>query len=264
MNMMSETHAAQPANDLPHAPADHPRVSFGKVGILLANLGTPDHYSYWPMRRYLNEFLSDRRVIELSPFLWQPILQGPILTFRPRKSGRLYEKIWNRERLKEFSQSLFLGRKVRREEMAEHLGQHAQMVLGTNIYPELRMLLQDEKAVGYRHVIATASYRLYVDAIAELLKFDDVIATDLATDSAGQVLARIDGGNCYDTAKLDKVKAWMAEQGLSRANCHIRAYSDHVSDAPLLDFADEAFATNPHPPLAKLASEKGWQIIDWR
>jgi HAD superfamily hydrolase (TIGR01490 family) len=172
-------------------------------------------------------------------------------------------KIWNRERLKEFSQSLFLGRKVHREEMAEHLGKHAQMVLGTNIYPELRMLLQDEKAAGYRHVIATASYRLYVDAIAELLKFDDVIATDLETDSAGQVWARIDGGNCYDTAKLDKVKAWMAEQGLSRADCHIRAYSDHISDAPLLEFADEAFATNPHPPLAKLANEKGWAIIDW-
>ena len=191
---------------------------------------------------------------------WRFLL-APLLPFGLMLYGL---KIWNRERLKEFSQSLFLGRKVRREEMDEHLGQHAQMVLDTNIYPELRMLLQDEKAAGYRHVIATASYRLYVDAIAQLLKFDDVIATDLATDSAGQVLARIDGGNCYDTAKLDKVKAWMAEQGLSRANCHIRAYSDHVSDAPLLDFADEAFATNPHPPLAKLASEKGWQIIDWR
>ena len=97
MNMMSETHAAQPANDLPHAPADHPRVSFGKVGILLANLGTPDHYSYWPMRRYLNEFLSDRRVIDYSPWIWQPLLQLIILTKRPFSSGANYKSIWNEE-----------------------------------------------------------------------------------------------------------------------------------------------------------------------
>jgi protoporphyrin/coproporphyrin ferrochelatase len=97
MNMMSETQAAQPANDLPHAPADHPKVSFGKVGILLANLGTPDHYSYWPMRRYLNEFLSDRRVIDYSPWIWQPLLQLIILTKRPFSSGANYKSIWNEE-----------------------------------------------------------------------------------------------------------------------------------------------------------------------
>ena len=56
----------------------------------------------------------------------------------------------------------------------------------------------------------------------------------------------------------------MAAEGLERNQCHIRAYSDHVSDAPLLNFADEAFATNPHPPLERLAREKGWQILDWR
>ena len=173
-------------------------------------------------------------------------------------------KIWNRERLKEFSQSLFLGGKVRREEISQHLESHAAMVLDTNIYPEFCALVLEEKAEGYRHVIATASYRLYVEAIAEALKFDNVIATDLVKDDSGHVLARIDGHNCYDTAKLDKVKAWMAEQGLLRGDCYIRAYSDHVSDAPLLGFADEAFATNPHPPLAKLAKERGWQIIDWR
>ncbi|WP_281826436.1 ferrochelatase [Jannaschia rubra] len=80
-----------------HAPADHPKVRMGKVGILLANLGTPDGYGYWPMRRYLNEFLSDRRVIDYSPFLWQPLLQGVILTSRPFRSGANYKSIWNHE-----------------------------------------------------------------------------------------------------------------------------------------------------------------------
>lgn len=173
-------------------------------------------------------------------------------------------KIWERRRLKEFSQTLLIGRRVHRAEFAKYLESHADLVVGKNVYPQLRDLVAQEKAAGYRHVIATASYRLYVDAIAHRLGFEHVIATDLATDDSGHLLARIDGHNCYDTAKLDKVKAWMTEQGLSRGECHIRAYSDHVSDAPLLAYADEAYATNPHPPLAKLAAERGWAILDWR
>ena len=78
-------------------PADHPAVRASRVGVLLVNLGTPEGTGYWPMRRYLSEFLSDRRVIEWSPALWQPILQGIVLSVRPKKSGRLYEQIWNRE-----------------------------------------------------------------------------------------------------------------------------------------------------------------------
>jgi protoporphyrin/coproporphyrin ferrochelatase len=88
--------AGSPAAD--HLPADHPPVPGGKIGVLLANLGTPDHYSYWPMRRYLNEFLSDRRVIDYSPWIWQPLLQLVILTKRPFSSGANYKLIWNEER----------------------------------------------------------------------------------------------------------------------------------------------------------------------
>jgi len=81
-----------------HAPADHPAVPRGKTGILLANLGTPDDYTYWPMRRYLNEFLSDKRVIDYPWWKWQPILQLIILTKRPFSSGEAYESIWDKER----------------------------------------------------------------------------------------------------------------------------------------------------------------------
>jgi protoporphyrin/coproporphyrin ferrochelatase len=79
-------------------PPDHPKVNKGKIGVLLMNLGTPEATSYWPMRRYLKEFLSDRRVIEVNPALWWIILNGIILTFRPQKSGQAYEKIWNKTR----------------------------------------------------------------------------------------------------------------------------------------------------------------------
>jgi protoporphyrin/coproporphyrin ferrochelatase len=78
-------------------PADHPPVSLGNIGVLLVNLGTPDGTSYRPMRRYLKEFLSDRRVIEINPVVWWFILNGLVLTRRPQRSGHAYERIWNRE-----------------------------------------------------------------------------------------------------------------------------------------------------------------------
>jgi ferrochelatase len=80
-----------------HMPADHPTIPDDKIGVLIANLGTPDNHDYWSMRRYLNEFLSDKRVIDYPAWKWQPILQGIILTIRPFKSGANYRKIWNND-----------------------------------------------------------------------------------------------------------------------------------------------------------------------
>ena len=80
-----------------HAPKDHPKFKPAKVGVLVANLGTPDATDYWSMRRYLNEFLSDKRVVDISDWIWQPLLQLVILTTRPSKSGANYKSIWNTE-----------------------------------------------------------------------------------------------------------------------------------------------------------------------
>jgi protoporphyrin/coproporphyrin ferrochelatase len=80
-----------------HAAPDHPKVAPARVGILIANLGTPDSTDYWSMRRYLSEFLSDKRVVDYSAWLWQPLLQGIILSRRPFKSGAAYKSIWNEE-----------------------------------------------------------------------------------------------------------------------------------------------------------------------
>ena len=76
---------------------DHPEIKFGKTGVLLINLGTPDSTNWWDIRKYLKEFLSDRRVIEVNPFLWQIILNLFILTFRPSKTAHAYKKIWRKE-----------------------------------------------------------------------------------------------------------------------------------------------------------------------
>jgi ferrochelatase len=82
---------------LAHAPADHPPVKAAKIGLLVANLGTPDGTDYWSMRRYLSEFLSDHRVVDIARWKWQPLLQLIILTRRPFTSGANYKTIWNTE-----------------------------------------------------------------------------------------------------------------------------------------------------------------------
>lgn len=75
-------------------PPNHPAIPTPKVGVLLINLGTPDAPDAGSVRRYLGEFLSDRRVVELPPILWQPILRGIILTTRPKKSAHAYQQVW--------------------------------------------------------------------------------------------------------------------------------------------------------------------------
>ena len=82
-------------NRLKFADKDHPPIKAAKVGVLLANLGTPDATDYWSVRRYLNEFLSDQRVIDYPKWKWQPLLQLIILSLRPSRSGAAYRSIWN-------------------------------------------------------------------------------------------------------------------------------------------------------------------------
>ncbi len=97
MTMFDDTQSERPAACPAHAPADHPAIKPARIGILVANLGTPDATDYWSMRRYLSEFLSDKRVVDYSAWLWQPLLQLVILSKRPFSSGAAYKSIWNNE-----------------------------------------------------------------------------------------------------------------------------------------------------------------------
>jgi protoporphyrin/coproporphyrin ferrochelatase len=78
-------------------PPAAPGVKAARTGVLLVNLGTPTAPTYWPIRRYLWSFLGDLRVVEACPYYWYPLLLGPILTFRPRKTAKLYREIWTPE-----------------------------------------------------------------------------------------------------------------------------------------------------------------------
>jgi ferrochelatase len=95
MNIRTDPITLAPAGP---RPAGHPPARSGRIGVLLMNLGTPEGTSYWPMRRYLKEFLSDRRVIETSRLVWWPLLNLIILQKRPGPKGRDYASIWNNER----------------------------------------------------------------------------------------------------------------------------------------------------------------------
>ena len=77
---------------------EHPTVKFGKTGVLIVNLGTPDSTNWFDIRKYLKEFLSDRRVIEVNPIIWQFILNVFILTFRPSKTAKAYKEIWMKDK----------------------------------------------------------------------------------------------------------------------------------------------------------------------
>ena len=176
--------------------------------------------------------------------------------------GALYlVKAIDRARLKEMSQRLVMGRPEKGA--VERVASGYAFRVAGRVYPQARARIAADRAAGYRIVIATASYDFYVRPIAEALGIADVIATS-STLEDGRVLPRIAGENCYGPAKLRMIEAWMAEQRIARGDAEIRFYSDHVSDAPTLDWADEAFAVNPHGPLRTLAAERGWTVLDWR
>lgn len=169
----------------------------------------------------------------------------------------------DRARLKEMTQGLVMGRRAdltTATRMAELFGER---IVAQDVYAEARARIATDKAAGYRIVLATASYDFYVRPIARALGIDDVVATP-STVEGDRMIARIAGENCYADAKLRMIEAWMAGEGIARDDAHVRFYSDHVSDAPTLAWADEPFAVNPHTKLRALAAEKGWPILDWR
>lgn len=173
-------------------------------------------------------------------------------------------RLVDRAGLKQFSHRLLLGHALTEADMAAVAESFAEAEIEKGVLHGARERIAADRAAGYRLVMATASHGYYAGAIARLLGFDDVIATQAKRDGQGRILSLIEGDNCYGPVKLRMIESWLAKAGLARADLHIRAYSDHVSDAPLLEWADAAFAVNAHGPLAALARARGWPELDWR
>lgn len=172
-------------------------------------------------------------------------------------------KLIDRATLKEINHQLLLGGKIHPRDLKPLVDSFADRQVATNVRPGARDAIARDKAQGRRLVLATASYRLYADAIAERLGFDDVIGTGSIIGLDERVHARIDGENCYADAKMRMISDWVDRSGLRGKHGHVRFYSDHVSDQPAFEWADEAVAVNPHGKLRRLAEQRGWAIENW-
>ena len=181
-------------------------------------------------------------------------------------AGAAYSlRLIDRSRLKAINLRLLVGKRFRRTEIAPLAESYADKVVAHGLHPAALEQIAADREAGYRLLLATASFHLYVDAIAERLGMDDVLATQLdEPDGADHIHARLAGDNCYGEAKFARIDGWMAANDITRDSAHIRAYSDHVSDHPMLHFANEAVATTPSRKLKKLAPTMGWQVVDWR
>ncbi|TDO09840.1 ferrochelatase [Halomonas ventosae] len=190
MQGMTSANIGQTPNDLDapgngrlaHAPPNHPPVPRPKVGVVLANLGTPDATDYWSMRRYLSEFLSDKRVVDYPDWKWQPLLQLIILSRRPFASGKAYRGIWNTER--DESPLLTITREQTRK-VAE--GLHAQYGEGVMVdfcmrygNPSTDSVLTRMQAAGCERILFFPLYPQYASP-----------TTATANDQAFRTLMRL-------------------------------------------------------------------------
>ena len=172
-------------------------------------------------------------------------------------------RIIDRAELKEINHALLLGHRIHPRDLKPLVDSFADATVAGNIRPGARKAIARDKQQGRRLVLATASYRLYAEAIAERLGFDDVIGTGSIVGLDERVHDRILGENCYGPAKLRMIAAWVEKSGLTGKHGHVRFYSDHASDQPAFEWADEPVAVNPHARLARLAATRGWQVEDW-
>ena len=172
-------------------------------------------------------------------------------------------RLIDRAKLKEVNHRLLLGPKIHPRDLKPLVDSFAEGQVATNVRPGARAAIARDKEEGRRVVLATASYRLYADAIAERLGFDAVIGTGSIIGLDERVHAKIAGENCYGPAKMRMIADWVEKSGLTGAHGHVRFYSDHVSDSYAFEWSDEPIAVNPHGKLRRLAETRGWAIEDW-
>ena len=142
---------------------NHPDVRFGKTGVLIINLGTPDSTGWWDIRKYLKEFLSDRRVIEVNPIIWQIILNLFILTFRPSKTAHAYKQIWRTE---SNESPLLYFTKQQSQKLDKRIGNENVLVDFAMRYgnPSIKSKLSMMKERGCENIIVLPLYPQYAAA----------------------------------------------------------------------------------------------------
>ena len=201
-----------PAPSASPLPGEHPTVAHGNTGILMVNLGTPDEPTYGAVRRYLAEFLSDTRVIEVPKLLWLPVLYGPILTFRPAKAAAAYRRIWDHDKGESPLRTIA---RDQAEDMQRRMGEKVPVVWAFRYgNPSIEQGLIELKKAGCDRILIAALYPHYSatttasvhDAVFDVLKrmrwqpairtlppyFDDPAYIDALKGSVEEELAGLD------------------------------------------------------------------------
>jgi ferrochelatase len=186
---------------------DHPKVKFGKAGVLLINLGTPDSTSWWDIRKYLKEFLSDRRVIEVNPIIWQMVLNLFILTFRPSKTAHAYKKIWRRDTNE--SPLLYFTRSQAKK-LKEKIGGENIIVDFAMRYgnPSIKSKLNNLKSLGCENIVILPMYPQYAAATTATV-CDEVYRTlmNMRWQPSIQIIPHYESEPLYISALINSIEA---------------------------------------------------------
>lgn len=224
-----------------------------------------------PQRVMLSVFDLDRTLTILptyTPFLW--------FTMRSRAPWRLLLlpllapvallhalKLIQRCRMKQAMHWVALGGALPEREVARFADRFARHLVARGLHAEGVALIETERKAGRRIVLATAAPHFYTAALARRLGIADVVAT-ASSWRDGHLTPEIVSANCYGADKRLLVEGFMARSGIARDAAHVRFYSDHVSDLPMFEFADEAIVVNPSAKMRALATARGWPVLDWR
>ena len=185
---------------------NHPKINYGKTGILLVNLGTPDSTSWLDIRKYLKEFLSDRRVIEVNPIIWQIILNLFILNFRPLKTAKAYKEIW----LKEEDMSPLRYYTIKQtEKLSQKIGSESLKVDYAMRYgsPGIESVIKKLKEQGCENLIVLPLYPQYAAATTATV-CDEVYRSlmKMRWQPSLQIIPHYESNNLYIKALSDSLK----------------------------------------------------------
>ncbi len=189
----------------------HPKIAFGKTGVLLINLGTPDSTNWWDIRKYLREFLSDRRVIEVNPIIWQVILNLFILTFRPSKTAHAYKKIW----LKDQNESpLLYFTRSQANKLSNKIGEEKVIVDFAMRYgnPSIKSKMNKLKKEGCENIIVLPLYPQYAAATTATV-CDEVYRSlmSMRWQPSLQIIPHYDSHSLYIDALVKSLEKKMNE-----------------------------------------------------
>lgn len=176
-------------------------------------------------------------------------------------------RFYSRNIFKPASIRLLLGPRISAERMDRLAQRFAAWRIPADVPPGAAAMIAQDRADGYRLVLATAAPEFYAQTLGDVLGFDAVIATRHRRSEDGDWLAELESENCYGPEKARRVTEWLAAQGGDDPDGgggrHIRAYSDHPSDAALFALVDQATLIGRKPKLAALAARNGWTLRDF-